>query len=60
VEDGQLRPDGTIEPHADTGERLIDWMGVDPLLDAGADRDKLRERAYAERGREIAYRRDGS
>ncbi|MEO1496877.1 MAG: DUF488 domain-containing protein [Planctomycetota bacterium] len=51
-----LLADGTMEEHARTEERLVAQMGVDPLLDAGMDPRLLRERAYKERGREIAYR----
>lgn len=50
-----LLADGSIEEHAETERRLIEWMGVDPLLDAGSDRAALLERAYFERGLEVAY-----
>ncbi|MEN0111441.1 MAG: DUF488 domain-containing protein [Planctomycetota bacterium] len=53
-----LLPDGSVEPHAETEQRLIARMGVDPLLDGEADRHALITRAYRERAWEIAYRRD--
>lgn len=48
--------DGQLEDHADTERRLIDQMGVDPLFDAALSQAELVQRAYFERGREIAYR----
>lgn len=53
-----LLADGRIEEHHDTEQRLINMMGVDPLIDSRADRAELLRRAYAERGQEIAYRSD--
>jgi len=48
--------DGNVEPHADTERRMVRKMGVDPLFDGGLTEDELIQRAYDERGREIAYR----
>jgi uncharacterized protein (DUF488 family) len=48
--------DGSLENHAETERRMVDAMGVDPLFDGGLAEDELIERAYAERGREIAFR----
>jgi len=48
--------DGSLESHADTEKRMIDAMGVDPLFDCGLSSDELKERAYEERGQEIAFR----
>ena len=48
--------DGSIEEHADTERRLVQQMGVDPLFDGALTEEELVERAYDERGREIAYR----
>lgn len=48
--------DGSIEEHADTERRMVREMGVDPLFDGGLTENELIERAYNERGREIAYR----
>lgn len=54
---GHVLADGSIEPHATTEDRLVEIVGVDPLLDGLAGRDKLVERAYSERGLQIAYQR---
>ena len=53
-----LMPGGMIEAHAETEERLIALVGVDPLLDARVDRNELVGRAYRERGEQIAFRRE--
>lgn len=50
--------DGSLEEHAATEQRMIDAMGVDPLLDAAAAHAELRRRAYTELGSSLAYRRD--
>ena len=54
-----LLPGGAVEEHADTERRLLAMVGSDPLLDAGRSAAELLARAYAERGRQIAYRREG-
>ncbi|MEQ8846196.1 DUF488 domain-containing protein [Botrimarina sp.] len=54
-----LLADGTVEEHAQTERRLVEWMGVDPLLDAAADPGELLRRAYFERALEVAYRPPG-
>jgi uncharacterized protein (DUF488 family) len=48
--------DGQIEEHADTERRLVREMGIDPLFDRALTESQLVQRAYDERGREIAYR----
>jgi uncharacterized protein (DUF488 family) len=50
--------DGTLEPHADTERRLLALTGLapPPLLDSAEARAEALARAYAVRGREIAYR----
>lgn len=48
--------DGKLENHAHTEQRMVRLMGVDPLFDSATTEPELVERAYAERGREIAYR----
>ena len=48
--------DGSIEEHSDTEQRLVEEMGVDPLFDSDLTKEELIERAYEERGRELAYR----
>ncbi len=52
-----LLADGTIESHTETEDRMIDWMGVDPLLDSSTPRDELLNRAYNELGLEVSYHR---
>lgn len=52
---GHVLADGSVEPHATTEDRLVEMVGVDPLLDGFAGRDKLVTRAYSERGLQIAY-----
>lgn len=54
---GHLLADGTVESHAETEQRMIDWMGVDPLLDSGTPRKELLNRAYRELGLEVSYHR---
>lgn len=54
---GHLLADGAIEPHAETEDRMIEWMGVDPLLDAATPHAELLKRAYHERGLEVSYHR---
>ncbi|TWT42535.1 DUF488 domain-containing protein [Botrimarina hoheduenensis] len=53
-----LLADGTVEEHRQTEARLIDRVGIDPLLDASAGRAELLKRAYDEYGAVMAYRRD--
>ncbi|MEN1680024.1 MAG: DUF488 domain-containing protein [Planctomycetota bacterium] len=48
--------DGSAEEHAATERRMIDAMGVDPLLDANATQAELLHRAYEELGGRLAYR----
>ena len=48
--------DGGIEEHTETERRMVRKMGVDPLFDGALTENELIERAYAERGREIACR----
>jgi uncharacterized protein (DUF488 family) len=48
--------DGQLESHTDTEQRMVRLMGIDPLFDAAISTKELVERAYAERGRKIAYR----
>ncbi|MGL4514344.1 MAG: DUF488 family protein [Lacipirellulaceae bacterium] len=44
-----------IEEHAETERRLVELVGVDPLLDRATPYDELLRRAYAERGRLVSY-----
>lgn len=46
-----LLADGSVEQHADTERRMVAMVGIDPLLDAGADHQALVDRAYRELGR---------
>ena len=50
-----IRADGTIEEHDDTERRMVERVGVDPLLDSGVDQSTLVNRAYRELGRSMAY-----
>ncbi|TWT99175.1 hypothetical protein Pla108_01090 [Botrimarina colliarenosi] len=50
-----LLADGAIEEHSDTERRLVERVGVDPLLDAGADFTTLVDRAYRELGGALSY-----
>ena len=50
--------DRSLEHHTETEQRLIDLLGLDPLFDGALDRASLLARAYAERGRQLAYRRE--
>lgn len=63
VEVRHLRADGTTEPHVETERRLLEMTGQD-APDLLADTDDLPAdplaRAYALRGREMAYRRRSS
>ncbi len=47
--------DGRIESHSDFELRMVELVGIDPLFDRVASHAELIERAYAERGRELAY-----
>lgn len=50
-----IRVDGSIEEHSETERRMVERVGVDPLLDAGVAHETLVERAYRELGRAMAY-----
>jgi hypothetical protein len=50
-----IRADGSIEKHDETESRMVERVGVDPLLDAGVAHETLVERAYRELGRAMAY-----
>lgn len=52
-----LLADGRLEPHNETEQRLLRLSEADPLLDAGLSPRQLLERAYTERGLELAWRR---
>ncbi|MCO6043334.1 DUF488 domain-containing protein [Aeoliella sp. ICT_H6.2] len=60
VEVRHILADGAIEAHKETEKRMVLAMGVDPLFDAGRSPSELIARAYAERGKQIAYRRQES
>jgi uncharacterized protein (DUF488 family) len=49
--------DGTLEPHADTEQRLLRRSRSRSLLDPERSHADLLTRAYEQRGSEIAYRR---
>lgn len=55
-----LLADGSIEEHAATERRLVELVGVDPLLDGRLPTAELVRRAHEERGRAIAYRPAGN
>lgn len=56
---GHILADGTIEPHEETERRLMKLTKVQrTLFEPDLTREELLERAYEERGREIAYRND--
>jgi uncharacterized protein (DUF488 family) len=51
--------DGTLEEHADAERRLMKMMGIAPdLFQQDVKEADLIERAYEERGKQIAYRMD--
>jgi hypothetical protein len=50
-----IRADGSIEEHDETERRMVERVGVDPLLDASVKHESLVERAYRELGRAMAY-----
>ncbi len=51
--------DGTLEEHADTEKRLMRMMEIGPdLFQQDVKEEDLIERAYEERGKQIAYRMD--
>ncbi len=51
-----LRADGSIEEHDETERRMVQRVGIDPLLDAGVEHETLVERAYRELGRAMTYK----
>jgi uncharacterized protein (DUF488 family) len=48
--------DGKLEEHHETERRMVREIGSDPLFDRLLPEEELIQRAYDERGREIAYR----
>lgn len=50
-----LLADGRVEEHADTEQRLVEMVGVDPLFDGKLNEADRIERAYTERGGDLAY-----
>lgn len=51
--------DGTLEEHADAEKRLMKMMGITrELFEQDVTEQELIERAYEERGKQIAYRMD--
>ena len=50
-----LLADGSVEKHTDTEQRLVEMVGLDPLFDGELNEVERTERAYIERGRDLAY-----